>query len=312
MSKFSGGRLLILLAAVMWSTSGFFAKAPLFADWPLETGGMPVRGPLLAFWRAVFASLVLLPFVRRPRWNWKLVPMVLAYAAMNYTFLTAMTLTTEANAIWLQHTAPLYVFLVGVTLFGERVHPRDGWLVACCLLGVGVILAFEIRGQSTAGIVYGLLGGVTYAAIVLSLRHLRGEDGAWLVFLNNAVTAILFLPFVLRNSLWPTLPQSMYLAGFGMLQMGLPYLLFARGLQRVTGHEASGIVLLEPLLVPLWVFVAWRHAPTYQSPAWWTFVGAGLILAGLLIRYTGSRSRPAEATPGDGRSVLEDTVDPRD
>lgn len=66
MGKISGGRVLILMAAVMWSTSGFFAKAPLFADWPLEIDGMPVRGPLLAFWRAAFASLVLLPFVRKP------------------------------------------------------------------------------------------------------------------------------------------------------------------------------------------------------------------------------------------------------
>ncbi|HEV3137158.1 MAG TPA: hypothetical protein VGZ26_04625, partial [Pirellulales bacterium] len=56
------GRLWIVLAAVMWSSSGLFAKAPIFDTWPAET-----RGVLLAFWRALFAGLLLLPLVRRPR-----------------------------------------------------------------------------------------------------------------------------------------------------------------------------------------------------------------------------------------------------
>jgi len=281
MNEKVAGRLLILVAAVMWSTSGFFAKSPFFIDWPLQLDGIPVRGSLLAFWRAVFAALVLLPFVRRPRWTPKLIPMVLAYALMNFTFLNAMTLTTEANAIWLQHTAPVWVFLVGVLCFHEKVEPGHWWLLFFCIVGVGLILTFEVRGQSMIGVTLGLLGGVTYAAIVLSLRHLRDEDGAWLVFLNNAVTALLFLPFVVHYDIWPSATQTAYLAGFGMVQMGLPYLLFARGLRRITGHEATGIVLLEPILVPVWVYLAWRDSPTYELPQWWTLIGGGFILVGL-------------------------------
>jgi drug/metabolite transporter, DME family len=293
------GRLLILTAAVMWSTSGFFAKSPLFADWPLEANGLPVRGPLLACWRSVFAALVVLPFVRRPRWTPKLVPMVLAYAAMNYTFLAAMTLGTEANAIWLQHTAPVWVFGVGVLFFREPLHSRDGWLLTFCIAGVLLILWFEVQGQSLPGVVFGLASGLTYAGVVLSLRHLRAEDGAWLVTLNSLVTVGLFFPFVLYYDIWPGGGQTLYLAGFGIFQMGLPYLLFARGLRHISGHEASGIVLLEPILVPLWVFLAWRHAATYQSPQWWTLLGGLLILSGLLARYGGRRprggSRPEQA-----------------
>lgn len=289
----TAGRLLILTAAVMWSTSGLFAKAPLFADWPLQAAGLPVRGPLLAFWRACFASLVLLPFVRQPRWTWQLVPMVLIYAVMNYTFLAALTLTTEANAIWLQHTAPAWIFVIGVFAFHEPVHPRDGWLLAFCLAGVGLILSCELSGQAPAGIVFGLLGGVTYAGVVLSLRHLREHDGAWLVFLNNLTTAVLFLPFVLHHQIWPTGSQTLALSVFGIFQMGLPYLLFARGVRRVTGHEAAGIVLLEPILVPIWVYLAWRHVPSYQPPQWWTLAGGGLILLGLGLRYLGGRNGAA-------------------
>ena len=67
--------------------------------------------------------------------------------------------------------------------------------------------------------------------------------------------------------------------------MGLPYLLFARGLRHIPGHEAAGLSLLEPLLVPVWVYVAWHGAADYKPPSWWTYVGGGCILVGLLIRY---------------------------
>lgn len=289
------GRLLVALAALLWSTSGLFAKAPLFEAWPVETAGFPVRGPLLAFWRAAFACLILVPFVRRPRWTPRLIPMTLAYVAMNYTFLNALTLTNEANAIWLQYTAPLWVFLVGVGVFGEPVHPRDRWLLFGCVLGVGLILSYELRGQSLWGVFFGVMSGLFFAAIVLSLRRLRHEDGAWLMLVNNGVTALVFLPLVIHYGLWPTGVQTLALAGFGMFQMGLPYLLFARGLRSVVGHEASGIVLLEPILVPVWVFLAWRHAPTYQAPHWWTLVGGACILVGLAWRYFGPAARASRA-----------------
>jgi drug/metabolite transporter (DMT)-like permease len=286
------GRLLVLAAAVLWSTSGFFAKAPLFDQWPLEQ-----RGVLLAFWRALFASLLLIPLVRRPRWHVGVVPMVLCFAAMNYTYLTAMTWTTAANAIWLQNVAPVWVFLVGVFLFGEHIQRGDWLLVLCGALGVGFILFHEARGEQLAGVICGLLSGVFFAGVVLCVRQLRGEDAAWLITLNLTVTAAVLLPIALVQGSWPTGRQFAYLTAFGMFQLGLPYLLFARGVRSISGHEASGIALLEPMLVPVWVFLAWHQEPSYQPPRWWTYVGGTLILLGLGLRYAGAR-RPARRRNG--------------
>ena len=75
--------------------------------------------------------------------------------------------------------------------------------------------------------------------------------------------------------------------------MGIPYVLFARAVRGISGHEASGLSLLEPLLVPVWVFVAWRSAPGYEIPTWATMIGGGLILAGLVMRYLGERNKDA-------------------
>ncbi len=278
------GRLLVVAAAVLWSTSGFFAKAPLFEHWPLEH-----RGMYLAFWRALFACLFVAPLVRRPRWHAGLIPMVLVFAAMNYMYLTAMTRTTAANAIWLQNVAPAWVFLIGVFVFGERVHPGDWTLVLCGMLGVGFILWFEAQGEQLSGVIFGALSGIAFAGVVLCMRQLRDQDTAWLIALNLAVTAAVLSPWVVAHGVWPTGTQLGYLTAFGMLQLGLPYLLFARGVRWISGHEASGIALLEPILVPVWVFLAWHAEPTYQPPRWWTYAGGALILTGLVWRYAGAR-----------------------
>jgi drug/metabolite transporter (DMT)-like permease len=280
-------RLLVLAAAVLWSTSGFFVKAPYFRGWP---------GPALAFWRAAFACLVLWPLVRRPAWSWKLLPAMATFVLMNYTFLTAMAKGSAANAIWLQCTAPVWVLLLGVFVFRERAVWRDWLLVAFAAIGVGVILYYEMRQAAMEAVLWGLASGFFYAGVVLSLRQLRAMESAWLVAMNHLATAIALAPLAL-NGLWSStgaapLPggvQWLLLAGLGICQMGLPYVLFARGLRSIPGHEATGIGLIEPLLVPLWVYLAWG-----DKPAWWTLVGGGLILMGLAIRYLEPRRGTAE------------------
>jgi DME family drug/metabolite transporter len=278
----SSGRLLILLAALLWSSGGFFAKAPLFDGWP---------GPVLAFWRAAWASLILLPLVRRPQWSWKLVPMMATFAAMNWTYLNAMTKGEASNAIWLQSTAPVWVFLVSAVWLRERIQPSDWVLLACGAAGVGLILFFEIHGDNPQAVFYGLLSGVFYAGVVLSLRQLRDFDASWLVALNHVGAAIVFAPYVATHTeYWPEGRQWLLLAGFGIFQMGLPYVCFARGLKSVPSHEASGIGLLEPVLLPLWVYIAWHRASNYTPPRWWTLVGAALILVGLALRYVRTKT----------------------
>ena len=271
----AAGRLWVITAAVLWSSSGLFAKAPTFADWPADQ-----RGILLAFWRALFAGLLLLPFVRRPRWDVRLVPLCLTFAAMNVAYLSAMTLSTAANAIWLQSTAPWWVFLVGVVVLRQPFARSERVPLLIGGLGLAIILWFEVQGQAKAGVLCGLVSGLTYAGVVMSLRSLRQYDAVWLVAVSHLATAVMMLPYVLYLGIWPTPAQLPILAAFGLFQMAVPYVCFARGLRSITSQEATGIGLLEPLLLPVWVFLVWN-----ETPAPWTLVGGALILAGLLLRY---------------------------
>lgn len=269
------GRLSVLAAALFWSSSGLFAKAPLFDDWSDST-----RGPLLAFWRALFAGLVLLPFVRRPRWKPALVPLGVCFTGMNVTYLTAMTLTTAANAIWLQSLCPWWVFLFAVFVLRQPVIRRD--LVPLCfgLVGVGMILLFEMHGQAKLGVTCGVLSGVFFAGVVVLMQQLRHENRSWLIVLNHLIAAAFLLPWVIHLNVWPSPTQLVILAAFGTFQMAIPYLLLTRALRSISSQEAVAIGLVEPVLLPLWVFLVWG-----EVPAWWTIAGASLILVGLLLRY---------------------------
>lgn len=270
------GRLLVIAAALLWSTSGFFVKAPFFSDLP---------GPVLAFWRAAFAGLAILPLVRRPQWHRAMLPMVVCFAAMSYSYITSMSLmspSSAGNALWLQCTAPVWVLLVGVLFMGEKAHWRDWLLIACSTIGVIAIVAFRpVEKSPPEAIVLGIISGVTYAGIILSLRRLRAYDSAWLAVMNQFVTALALAPLVWQHGVWPSPTQFLLLALFGAVQLGLPYFLFALAVKDIPGHEASVIGLLEPMLLPLWIYLAWGDAPDRV-----TYLGGGWILLGLLLRYT--------------------------
>jgi drug/metabolite transporter (DMT)-like permease len=299
------GRLIMVLAAVLWSTSGLFVKCGAFEVW--DAGD---RGPLLAFWRAVFAAAVLLPMVRRPCWRWELVPLTAIFAVMNVTFLSALALTTAANAIWLQSMAPFWVFFISVTVLRQRVVARELIPLAFAVVGIGTILAgefFWIEVPAPVGIACGVASGVFYAAVVMLMNRLGREDSCWLVGLSHVVAAAVLVPVVLRLGVWPTAGQFAVLAAFGALQMAVPYVLLIKALRRIGSLEAVAIGLLEPVLNPLWVLLF-----TSERPAWWTAVGATLILAGLLLRYVvlpslrAGRPGPARMAPPEGPDSAAD------
>jgi len=268
----------VLSAVLLWSTSGLFAKNDIFAVWPTEH-----RGLLFGFWRAFFAGALLLPWVRRPRWDLRLIPMAATFAVMNGSFLCSMVLTTAANAIWLQATAPIWVLLFSIFFLRHPRRPADAFFAVMCGLGIGYILwDGRTTEQSTAGVLLGLLSGVTFGGVVIWLRVLRSTNGTFLIALNQLAAACSMLPIILSLGVWrtPTWPQLLVLAAFGIGQMGIPYLLMATAVRSISSLEASVLALLEPILVPIWVALL-----IGEQPAAATIVGAGLILIGLATKY---------------------------
>lgn len=276
-------RLLLVAAALLWSTSGFFAKAPWFDDWPIET-----RGVALTFWRSVFAALAVIPFVRKPSFQLAMIPMSLSFTAMTYSFLVAMVLGSETTTIWLQYVGPAWVAIAGLLGLGDRPNRSDGLMILLAISGIAVIVLMESsQGASIAGGPVGLalFSGLMYAGVVLSIRHLRGVDVAWLGLVNHGVSVLLLAPLVIGKAPLPHGFQWVALALFGSIQLALPYMIFAWAMRKVESNEAALITLVEPIAVPVWTFLAWRHHPEYEFPKWWTILGGGLIALGFVWRY---------------------------
>lgn len=271
------GRLLLLAAAVLWSTSGALVKSP-----PLAALDESYRGPLLACYRALFAAMFLAPFVKPSaiRWRPALIPMVISFAAMNVLFITALTKTTAAAAIFLQYTSVVWAPIMGLFLLGERIDRGTAIALLGGVCGIGWIVAADWDGQYFTGNLIALGSGLAYAGIVVTLRILRDENSAWLVALNHLVSGLILLPWILTLDASLTAAQWALIAVLGILQMATPYVLFARGVRDVRTQEAALITLIEPLLNPLWVWLLWGEE--VGSATW---IGGAFILGGLAVRY---------------------------
>ncbi len=264
------GRLQIALAGALWSTSGFFAKSPWFDAWPEES-----RGLLLAFWRSLFAIPILLPLIRKPVWHPLLIPMMVCFAIMVWSFMTAMVKGPAANAIWLQYLCPVWVILASVLIFKQPIGPADLKMFAFSISGVALMLVCELlRGSGLYATLLGVLSGISMAGVLLSMRSMHQVDPAWMITLNHAATVLFLTPWVWSTHQSIDFTGYLALAFFGTFQMSVPYILFGRGLRSTPGPEASILRLIEPiLLLPLWVFLAWHHHPSYIAatpggPGW--------------------------------------------
>ena len=268
------GRRYVLSAAVLWSLSGAITKS-IDLD-PLT----------IAFYRGLFAGLVLLPLVPRARREFLpvMVPLGLVFGAMTGLFLGSMKGTTAANAIFLQYTATFWVVPLGAVFLKETPDRRTVAGIALAMVGVAVIVAFGHKGGAEwKGVWLGLASGVAYAGVATGMRGMRGLDPVWLSAVNNLMGAAalgLWMAATAGPPAVPTVPQAFALLGFGAVQMAIPYTLFAKGLREVSVAEAGLISLVEPILNPVWVVLV-----AHERPSGPTLFGGALLLVGVAFRY---------------------------
>ncbi len=293
--RHSTGVLLLFAAAGLWSLSGALIKL---------THGEGVDGVTIAFYRSLFAGLLLLPLARRKFHTLRpatkpgigespsgltrslrairpaALCCVVFFTLMTVCFVLANTKTEAANVIILQYTSTFWVFGLSPWMLNETPRAKDLWILGLVMFGIGVIFAGN-ASTDLVGLVIALAAGLFYALLTLMIRMMRDSDAAAVTVLNNLGSALLLLPAVLLSgNLMVSKRALVLLLLMGVVQFGLPYYLYALGLARVKAYRAALITLVEPILVPVWTYLAVRERvpPT-------TFIGGGLILAALVL-YT--------------------------
>ncbi len=216
--------------------------------------------------------------------------MVVAFAAMNLLFITSMTRTTAAAAIFLQYTATVWASIISFFVLKERVRKTTLFAMTGAVAGIIWIVVSESGSDNSLGNVLAIGSGISYSCVLVSIRLLRDEDAAWLTALNHLAAGLVLLPWVLSFDVSLNLSQFAVVAVLGVVQMGLPYVLYARCVRDVPVTEAVFILLLEPLLNPLWVSLFWTEP---VSPHVWA--GGAMIIGGLVVKYTLDARQPCEA-----------------
>jgi drug/metabolite transporter (DMT)-like permease len=288
----TAARLELLLTAALFSTGGAAVK--------LTT----LSAPQVASFRSAVAALVLvllLPVTRR-RPHGRMLLVAACYATTMVLFVSANKLTTAASAIFLQATAPLYLLVLAPLVLKEPVRRRD--LLYMATLGAGLALFFLDRDAASAsapdpflGNLLGLASGVTWALTVLGMRFLgRGSDGdaAGSALWGNVLAALAMLPWALPVTGGGGRDLGVVLF-LGTIQIGLAYALLTRAIRAVPALEASLLLLLEPVLNPLWAFLVLGEVPAAGSLA-----GGAIILGATAVRNGVEAARaPRPGRPRD-------------
>lgn len=275
----SVARWRILATALLFSTGGAGIKLAHFTPW--QVAGL--RSGI-----AAIAVLFLVPQARRIESNATLRKAALvgvAYGATLILFVLSTRFTTAANAIYLQAVAPIYILLLGHWLLHERIVPRDLGFVAVMGLGMACFFAGAQVARATApapglGNVLGAVSGVTYAFLIVGLRSIgkQGGVGALAVVIGNIFAFLAALPMALPLGSHP-FTDWIVLLYLGVFQIALSYSLLAGAISHVPAFEASLLLLLEPVLNPVWAWLLLGERPGALAVA-----GALLILAAMLAR----------------------------
>ena len=263
------GILLIVFAALLWSTGGIGIKG--VDDPPLK----------VTFYRSAFAAIALLavygPRVLARR-QWKSTPAfllaILSYGACLTTFVVATKWTTAANAIFLQYAGVVWVLLLSPIVIKEPMRRRDAIAITIALGGMALFFVGKFDTQGMAGNAMALLSSVFFAALILALRRENQAAGA-AVTLGNIVVALALLPFVADDLTLTPRSLGIYLF-LGIFQIALAYVLFVKGLKHVTATEGSLTGMLEPVANPVWVFLFLGERPSAYAMA-----GAAVVLAAI-------------------------------
>ena len=277
--------LLVLAAAALFSTGGAAIKAASFNSWQVASFRSGV---------AALAILLLIPEARR-NWRWRYVPIAVSYALTLLFFVTANKLTTAANAIFLQSTAPFFVLIIGPLILKEPIRRSDLLLMAGVACGMALFFTGHETAVATApdparGNIFAALSGFTYAITLAGLRwaergHASGESAGMItVLMGNLIGCAATLPMALPATLvrWQDVAVILWL---GVFQIGLAYFCLTRGIRHVPAFEATTLLLLEPTLNPIWTWLVHAERPAALSLAG----GAVILLSTLLNSWWQSR-----------------------
>jgi drug/metabolite transporter (DMT)-like permease len=263
------GQGAVFCAAILWSTSGLFIK---LIDWhPLVIAG------LRSFIAALFLLTIRLLFPPRPgSGKNRLAPLLagaVVYAFTMITFVTANKLTSSANAIMLQYSAPVWAALLGWLLVREKPHWEHWGALALVMGGLALFFRDGLSSGHLLGDVVAVVSGVLFGAHSVVLRMMKNGNPRDSMLLAHVLNAAICAPFIIIYTPHFTVQTVAPIIYMGLIQIGCASVLFAYGIKRVSAIQAMLTAMIEPVLNPVWVL-----AVTGEKPSVSALIGGGIII----------------------------------
>jgi drug/metabolite transporter (DMT)-like permease len=253
-------------SALLWSTGGIFIK---LVDW----NGFAIAGT-----RSLIASFVLLTYIRKPSFEFRfpLIAAAISSACTMTLYVLANKMTTAANTILLQYTAPVYVAVLAWVILKEK-PTIDNW-IALSVIAAGMLLFFagKLSPGNMLGNILAILSGLGLSFFAVFMRMQKGNSPFESFFFAHLITFVVSIPFIFMSGL----PGASGWAGIlmlGIFQLGFASLLFSYGIKEVSALKAMLILTLEPILNPVWVFLV-----TGEVPGIYAMLGGILIIVAVL------------------------------
>ncbi|MGC9320719.1 MAG: DMT family transporter [Kosmotogaceae bacterium] len=260
--------ILLILTGLLWSTGGLLIKN-------VDSNPLAISGI-----RSMIASMVILVALGRPKFTWSLpqIASALSYSATVILFVSANKMTTAANAILLQSTAPIYVALLSAWVLKEKAMLLD-WITIVTVFGGMALFFFEsLDSRGMTGNILAVASGVTFALFNIFMRLQKDGSPMESVLLGNTLTAAIGVPFIVGSLPSPSGWISLFI--LGVAQLGLSYVFYSEAIKHSTALEAILILMIEPILSPVWVFLFMGEIPG-KLP----MIGGAVVIGAITIRF---------------------------
>ena len=268
------GLIFISFTAFLWSSSGLFIKV------------LQLDAFQISFYRSGIAAITILiiSYLRKtkPKFEKDLISNLCAisYAAILIFFVLATKMTTAANAIFLQFTAPIYLLFLEPIFLKTKFRTRDLVTIIFCVMGMGMFFFGKLEIGGIYGNMFAILSGISFALFSLFLKWKKQLHNSTNTINNlivgNALVSLICLPFVFNNlSISGT--ELLILLYMGAIQIGISYMIFNEGIKYISATESMIIAMLEAMFNPIWVFIG-----IGEKPSVYAIIGAAIIFGAIL------------------------------
>ena len=258
--------LQMLVCGLMWSTGGMLIKL------------LPWNALVIAGFRSVLTAGVIALYMRirnmRMLWNRKTVSIGVVMTAVIMTFLPATKLTTAANAIVLQYTGPIYVLLFSAVFYKQRLRRGDVLTVVLTMAGIALCFFDRLGAGTLSGNLLGLASGVFFGGMFLLSGNVDEQTRLSGLLMAQFMMILIGVPLAFVYDTPVSAANIAYIVLLGIVQLGIPYILYSLSAKYCSALTCSLLSVLEPLFNPVWVFLVLG-----EQPGAYALIGGAVVLA---------------------------------